>query len=265
VRTPIPDDVAARVLHEHERTCCVCTIRGRTVQIHHIDDNNSNHDFENLAVLCFECHNETQIRGGFGRKLGETEVRLARADWLRRVTERRARVDDILVNMQVGISFSDPKDERRLPWIKPSDQELLLFVNRIPEIVGEAEARAASAIESGITIEMIEGTLSIIEVIRAVITRLADWYPPRHFGNKSADAYFEELEASWFALNWSLYDRNEVGSGGSLIRVIVPGTVLNQMKELLEVMVEALVMHEPDIDLSDWRKRLRDGSAPHGG
>jgi hypothetical protein len=43
-RVPIPNAAAAKVLVAHNRTCCVCQERGKRVQIHHIDGDNSNHD-----------------------------------------------------------------------------------------------------------------------------------------------------------------------------------------------------------------------------
>lgn len=89
-RTPIPDEVAARILFEHDRTCCVCRRRGKPVQIHHLDEDPSNHRFENLTVLCFDCHRETQIRGGFDRKLDREQLVLYRRDWCRVVKQERA-------------------------------------------------------------------------------------------------------------------------------------------------------------------------------
>lgn len=89
-RTEIPSEVAAQVLFISDRTCCVCRTRGKPVQIHHIDDDPSHNDKQNLAVLCFDCHRETQIRGGFDRKLDAEQVILYRSDWLRAVAANRA-------------------------------------------------------------------------------------------------------------------------------------------------------------------------------
>jgi len=89
-REQIPKDVAARVLFYSDRTCCVCRVRGKPVQIHHIDEDLSNRDLRNLAVLCFECHRETQIRGGFDRKLDAEQVLLYRDDWNRLIARHRA-------------------------------------------------------------------------------------------------------------------------------------------------------------------------------
>jgi len=92
-RIPVPDDVAATVLFYSDRTCCVCRIPKKPLQIHHIDDNNSHNALENLAVLCLDCHTETQISGGFGRKLDAPQVKLYRDEWLEKIgrysTERK--------------------------------------------------------------------------------------------------------------------------------------------------------------------------------
>jgi hypothetical protein len=85
----IPPDVAAEVLFLADRTCCVCRQRSRPVQLHHIDDDPANSTPENIAVLCFDCHRETQIRGGFDRKLDAAQVRLYKLDWINRVEAKR--------------------------------------------------------------------------------------------------------------------------------------------------------------------------------
>jgi hypothetical protein len=68
-RVEIPQALQAQVLFASDRTCCICRVKGKPVQIHHIDENPANNVFKNLAVLCLDCHNETQIKGGFYRKL----------------------------------------------------------------------------------------------------------------------------------------------------------------------------------------------------
>lgn len=65
-------------------------MKGKAVQIYHLDENPSNFREENLAVLCLDCHRETQIRGGFDRKLDADQVTLYRQDWIRLVVQSRA-------------------------------------------------------------------------------------------------------------------------------------------------------------------------------
>lgn len=80
-RMDIPKDIAAKALFLSDRTCCVCRIKGKPVQMHHIDENPSNNNISNLTVLCLDCHNETMIKGGFGRKLDAQQIVLYKNDW----------------------------------------------------------------------------------------------------------------------------------------------------------------------------------------
>jgi len=89
-RVTIPPVLAAKALFLSDRICCVCRVKGKPVQIHHIDDNPANNVLHNYAVLCFDCHTETQISGGFHRKLNADQVILYRDDWLNVVSRQRA-------------------------------------------------------------------------------------------------------------------------------------------------------------------------------
>lgn len=97
-RIEIPADIAAKVLFLSDRTCCVCRSSNKPVQIHHIDENPANNDINNLSVLCLDCHNDTMIKGGFGRKLNADQVILYREDWQRIIKKRR--VDTNLEDIQ---------------------------------------------------------------------------------------------------------------------------------------------------------------------
>ena len=118
IRTPIPNDVAADVMFASDRTCCVCRERGKAMQIHHIDENPSNNKFENLSALCLECHNDTQLKGGFGRKLNSDLVIKYRDEWLQRVQSRRNLSDEMAVNRHVGeVSLSQQIESKPLQQI----------------------------------------------------------------------------------------------------------------------------------------------------
>jgi hypothetical protein len=120
-RIEIPDAKQAQVQFASDRTCCVCRIKGKPFQIHHIDENPANNEFNNLAVLCLECHNETQIRGGFGRKLNADQVILYREDWLKQVAKTRAanvnrlpttNIEEQSINLELATSLAEIYRER---------------------------------------------------------------------------------------------------------------------------------------------------------
>lgn len=90
VRIRVPRTLAAEILVSSDRTCCVCREPGKSVQLHHLDGDPGNNAPENIAVLCLQCHDETQVTGGFGRRLDASTVARYRDIWLADVEKRRA-------------------------------------------------------------------------------------------------------------------------------------------------------------------------------
>jgi len=93
IRVEIPNDVSAKVLFISDRTCCVCRDNTKQIIIHHLDENPSNNNLKNLAVLCLECHGKTHTRGGFDRKLDADQIKLYRDDWYNLVSQKRVIID----------------------------------------------------------------------------------------------------------------------------------------------------------------------------
>lgn len=109
----VPKDISAKVLFLSDRTCCVCCIKGKPIQIHHIDGDDTNNEIDNLATLCLGCHNETQIRGGFHRKLGAELIKLYRDNWYSVVSSKRTG------DIKSSIVQSENKDKIRWQILGP--------------------------------------------------------------------------------------------------------------------------------------------------
>jgi hypothetical protein len=138
-KNAIPVDLAAGVLFKSDRTCCVCRTAGKPVQIHHIDEDPSNSIERNLAVLCFDCHTDTQVRGGFHRKLDGDQVILYRDDWIQVVARRRAVVDARAVSAAEGNSAELKLLTTTLDVLKEHQQYWQLAVQY--EELGNSELR----------------------------------------------------------------------------------------------------------------------------
>jgi hypothetical protein len=80
-RVEIPGELAARVLFASDRRCCVCRDENIKCQIHHIDGEPSHNSFENLAVICLNCHSDAHSRGAFVRNLTPDLIRLYNDSW----------------------------------------------------------------------------------------------------------------------------------------------------------------------------------------
>jgi hypothetical protein len=80
--------MVAEVEWESNRRCCVCH-RDRDTQLHHVDDDPANNVFNNLALLCLECHDKATRTGGLTRSLSAATIRRFRVEWYAYVRELR--------------------------------------------------------------------------------------------------------------------------------------------------------------------------------
>lgn len=91
-------------MYRSNRLCCVCQKRGD--HIHHLDSNRANGKEENLALLCFECHDEATRTTGLRKKLSAGEIRLYRDNHYETVEVKRRR-DRAVVDERVDVLTED--------------------------------------------------------------------------------------------------------------------------------------------------------------
>jgi len=152
-RVPIPENIRTKVLYASDSTCCVCAElgMGKNVQIHHIDGNRNNHTFDNLAVLCLECHNKTQVKGGFTQQLTASVVIEYRNNWNNRVTLRRDSYDETATALrQQPELLSSNLLEHKEPKSPP-----VALINSLPEFKATLLAQVAPKWETGVTPTMV--------------------------------------------------------------------------------------------------------------
>ena len=258
MRTPIPEDIASDVLFRHHHTCCVCNIERRSVQLHHIDDDNTNHAPENLAVLCLECHSDTQIRGGFGRKLRAQEVIKHRDDWVKRVAERKRRADEIIVEKMTTTPAvaAAPGEEA---WDAPSERALAALVNSLPDALRAVYVQARPQWDSGVTVEMILGSHLVIDVLERAWLELAKSYPPRHFGNVTAEEFIRDYIGRRSEWNFAVQEPDGGGTGGREVFIIAQGSTANDIESLVaDTVCHVGSCRITDFDFLAWRRRWED-------
>ena len=133
-RVQIPERLANEVLMETWSTCCVCLNRTRPVQIHHIDENSSNNDKQNLVALCHECHNQAHLKGGTGRHLTPTLIKSYQRCWLIEVSKIREQVRAQLLNEMSRSSSTDERRRRKIESFEPDFDNALVFIRNLPQI-----------------------------------------------------------------------------------------------------------------------------------
>lgn len=256
-RYRIPADITADVLFLSDNTCCICRERGKSVQIHHIDENPSNNEIQNLAVLCLECHNSTQLTGGFGRSLTDKVIIKYRNDWIDRVRQRRDTADKIAVERLSVPSENIIKaiDDHR-DFLKRRDVPLE-YINSLPERRKELRRIAQPEWDSGVTSRMVQASYNYIDALQAILTTLANYYPEGHFDSMDLHRFFSEQISSRFKWHRSHVDLGWPGSRGTIINVICSGNVVGDVEKMVEDMVMSLVAYDDEFDWKGWPIRWK--------
>ena len=241
-RVQIPSEVAARVMVASAHTCCKCEERGRVVQIHHIDDNPTNNDFDNLAVLCLICHEETQRSGGFSRKLSAPAVRIYRDKWTARVRQRQEAADALFVKRAIiGIERNPPYEAPRgLAHMQANQSEIERYIDDLPNVLAEGYSNARKGWDSGTTMDMKRATFEVIEVVRKMWLRLAREFPERHFGGKAPEEFMEDYVSQRYAWHHAMAEPHGYGSGGTIAGLRAAGGVLRDLETMVVDTVDGL-------------------------
>lgn len=244
-RIPIPSEVSAEVLFLSDRTCCVCNFRGKSVQIHHIDENPSNNKIENLSVLCLECHNDTLIKGGFGRKLDANQVLLYRNNWLARVAQRKHKADELAsIQTLTGVAESNivviPQSEYEFE-VNDDPKLLAIYLQKILAARDAQYYKSQSKWDSGITTEMNEGNSDMIDFYQEILTQLATFYPAGHFNGKPPELYFKEYISSRFSWFWLMLEPQGENTGGRYVSTVAGSMVMSDLEQMIHEMVASLM------------------------
>jgi hypothetical protein len=235
-RVPIPEAVAAEVLFRAARTCAVCRIPGRRVQIHHIDEDPSNNDLANLVPLCFDCHDQTQIKGGFARRLDATQVRRFRDDHFERIEKQRNEV----TRVALPVTPKAPSIVGPIGAI-PSRMGLRAYIETLPQLRHLAHRAANEAMQAGSTADQLAGSYRIIHSLEGMLNTLSTYYPAGHFDHENPRDFISEAIAERFRWHRGVAEPDGPGSGGTIQGIIVLTLVVADIETMVENMVGSLI------------------------
>lgn len=250
-RVVITSDISADVLFASDRTCCVCRERGKRVQIHHIDEDPSNNSLENLSVLCFDCHDETQIRGGFGKHLTAPVVKKYRDEWLLRVQQRRDEADRFAISKMAGASAMKTSVDSE----PPPRSSLYSYLDSIPEIKKELYGKAQPEWDSGVTARMNQASYDYIDGLQGVLVGLAKFYSKDAFGGQEPHEFFSEIISSRFRWHRAHAEPSGPGTGGTIVGTLCGGAVMSDVEKMVEDMVMSLIGYGDEYSWKHWKRR----------
>jgi hypothetical protein len=266
-RIPIPKGIAAETLYSFDRTCCVCNERGKSIQIHHIDENPANNSIDNLAILCFECHEETQIKGGFGRKLDKEQVLIYKLEWIRRIRERRENADNLASLKTTGNEKpKDYQEEDNSDYFESLDnyweqfenskehekERLHNYLYKVAEIKATVYKYAQPNWDTGITATMNQASYDVVGFYEEILIELTSFYPCKHFEGEPKD-FFSELISIKYKWHRHIQDYFGLGRNGTIVSTIVASIVMAEVDKMIIEMVTEL-SDKYEFDLSKWIK-----------
>ena len=258
-RRPIPEELEAQVSFASNLTCCVCKDRSKRTQFHHIDENPSNNIFENLAVLCFDCHDEAHIKGGVGRKLTPAVVTKHRDEWLKDVQLRRDLANERAVTRQVrAVSISEQiKAEPRIRVRHTQLKDLPVdYINSLPKFKSDLIQQINKQKRGGTTLDIVEANNDYEDSLTGILVTLANYYSPECFGDQSPQEFFSEIISSRFRLYSALAEPDGPGTGGTIAGIRRGLSCIADIERIIEDMISGL-WEESYSEYEDWQKRWR--------
>lgn len=91
-RPPIPEDVLIDILHESNRTCCICKDPNNPIIIHHIIkwEDSKDHGRKNLVVLCLNHHDDAHSKKELSLNLKAKQLIKHKEKWIEQCFQNTA-------------------------------------------------------------------------------------------------------------------------------------------------------------------------------
>lgn len=86
-RVPIPKETKNTIFTEVHHRCCICQEHRRASNIHHIDENPSNNNYDNLVALCSECHADVHTKSTMRSNITMDQIRYYKETWKRKCND----------------------------------------------------------------------------------------------------------------------------------------------------------------------------------
>ena len=192
-RVRVDNDIRAQLAYMSNHICCVCCMPNKQLQIHHLNNDPSCNDIDNLCLLCLECHNKTLVSGGFANRLSCTDIKFFRDRLYERNINIREAVDNKTIDAMLGV-HEIGNEEALLYKIQENctfeehNPELSGFILSIPLRYKAFQQQAQPFYDKGSTLDIRHGQYIIIAGLNQIICELKKFYPDSHFdGGEYAD------------------------------------------------------------------------------
>lgn len=77
----IPKGISTKILVECHYRCCLCPEHRRIADIHHINKESSNNEYNNLVAVCKECHSDLHSKFEMRRNITPEQIKIFKKNW----------------------------------------------------------------------------------------------------------------------------------------------------------------------------------------
>lgn len=136
-------------------------------------------------------------------------------------------------------------------------REQIRLILKFPEMKRLVHDSCREGWDSWVTLEMQEASFDILDFLKFVWLKLAEFYPRKQFGQVSAEKYIEKYIRDRFAWHWAKHEPNGPGTGGTIVRVLTAGDVVADLEGLIEETMSSLFFDSEHLNLGEWLHRWR--------
>lgn len=129
------------------------------------------------------------------------------------------------------------------------------FIKALPKLRRVVYENAHEGWDTGVTEEMRQASYDVVDFLEFSWLRLAEFYPPGHFGLRGPRPYIRSFIRDRFKFHWSKHEPDGRGSGGTIVGVLVGGDVIDDLERMITDTVRALFARQEGFDFDQWRKR----------
>ena len=135
------------------------------------------------------------------------------------------------------------------------------FIKYLPRARRLARDEAQEGWDTGVTLHMREASHHYIDFLESSWLRLAEFYPPDHFGAKCPKEFITDFIQRQASYHWAKHEPHGPGTGGTIVGVLAGGDVIRDLERLIEDLVTSLFGYDEDFDVDRWTADWRSDNA----
>jgi hypothetical protein len=126
------------------------------------------------------------------------------------------------------------------------------FIRALPKLRTVVYEMAHEGWDTGVTADMREASYDVIDFLEFAWLRLAEFYPPEHFGEKDSRAFIRDHIRERFRFHWAKHEPHGPGSGGTIAGVLIGGDVITDLERMISDTVLALFAYDNGFNYKTW-------------